>query len=205
MAEAMGPSNLTQVLDLNITGDYTPAYGLYENGKPVCVAVFNYVDDPTGGSNVTVVVSIAGRATPAQVKVKYLLANSVSQKGGYTWAGQTFGVFFESDGRLMRVEDIKTVQCDAGAQSCSGFCFDFHDGYSHHTSGTQVATVNPSVLATSNGHNASLDGASSTSSSGDKNPGRRVHVPVMLSVILAGSEWVQRCWCDQYKSGYSRH
>ncbi|KAJ7464342.1 hypothetical protein FB451DRAFT_1138730 [Mycena latifolia] len=207
MAEAMGPSNLTQVLDLNITGVYTPAYGLYENGKPVRVAAFNYVDDPTGASDVTVAVSVAGGATPAQVKVKYLLANSVSQKGGYTWAGQTFGGFFESDGRLMGEEDIKTVPCDTSAQTCSvkvpapGFALIFltdtvyseADAASPLTFATtarthtrNTATVNPSVLATSNGHNASLDGAGSTSSGGDKSAGRRVHASVMLSVVLAG-------------------
>lgn len=90
MSEAMGPSNLTQVLDLDIPGSspYTPIYGLYENGNPVRVAAFNYVDDPSGASDITVVISIAGGATPTQVKVKYLAASSVSQKGGYTWAGQ---------------------------------------------------------------------------------------------------------------------
>ncbi|KAJ7196712.1 hypothetical protein GGX14DRAFT_574781 [Mycena pura] len=31
----------------------------------------------------------------------------------------TFGGFFESDGRLMGQEDIKTVQCDTSAQTCS--------------------------------------------------------------------------------------
>jgi hypothetical protein len=45
-------------------------------------------------SDVTAVISVAqggaggGGATPASVKVKYLKAASVSQKGGYTWAGQ---------------------------------------------------------------------------------------------------------------------
>lgn len=98
MAEAIGPSNLTQVLDLNIAGstDFTPVYGLYENGVPVRVAAFNYVDDPTGKSDVTVVISIAGTSMPAQVKVKYLAASSVSQKGGYTWAGQVRGAFYFS-------------------------------------------------------------------------------------------------------------
>jgi hypothetical protein len=95
MAEAIGPSNLTQVLDLRIDGTspHTPIYGLYENGVPVRVAAFNYVDDPTGASDLNVVVSIAGGTTPAQVKVKYLAATSVSQKGGYTWAGQVRLIF----------------------------------------------------------------------------------------------------------------
>ncbi|KAJ6513514.1 hypothetical protein DFH09DRAFT_999118 [Mycena vulgaris] len=209
MAEAMGPSNLTQVLDLNISasGPFRPIYGLYENGKPVRVAAFNYVDDPTGASDVDVVISIAGGTTPAQVKVKYLAAKTVSQKGGYTWAGQTFGGFFESDGRLMGAEDIKTVQCDTTAQTCTvkvpapGFALIFLTDtiYSEadtastltfpttaRTQTRNTATVDPSVLATSNGHNAALDGLGSTSKGGNKSAGRRVYVPVMLSVLLAG-------------------
>ncbi|KAJ6590260.1 hypothetical protein B0H10DRAFT_2233745 [Mycena sp. CBHHK59/15] len=117
MAEAIGPSNLTQVLDLNITGSsqYTPIYGIYENRDPVRIAVFNYVDDL---SNVTAVISVTG-AILAQVKVKYLVATSISQKGSYTWAGQTFSGFFESDGHLMGTEDIQTMQCNMDTQTYS--------------------------------------------------------------------------------------
>ncbi|KAJ7103817.1 hypothetical protein C8R44DRAFT_945254 [Mycena epipterygia] len=208
MAEAMGPSNLTQVLDLNIPGSsqYTPIYGLYENGVPVRVAAFNYVDDPTGASDVTAVISIAGASMPAQVKVKYLAATSVSQKGGYTWAGQTLGGFFESDGRLMGAEVVQIVSCDTGAQTCSvkipapGFALIFltDDVYSESsaastltfptTARTQTqntATVNPSVLATSNGHGAALDGLGSTSKGGVKNFARALQ-PVVLAAVLSG-------------------
>jgi hypothetical protein len=34
------------------------------------------------------VISIAGATMPSSVKVKYLAATSVVQKGGFTWAGQ---------------------------------------------------------------------------------------------------------------------
>ncbi|KAJ7113261.1 hypothetical protein C8R43DRAFT_132801 [Mycena crocata] len=56
---------------------------------------------------------------PAIVKVKRLAAESVVQKGGYTWAGQIFGGNFESDGRPMSEEVIKTVVCDTGVQTCT--------------------------------------------------------------------------------------
>ncbi|KAJ7648642.1 hypothetical protein DFH06DRAFT_1095434, partial [Mycena polygramma] len=196
MAEAMGLSNLTQVLNLNASGasSYTPVYALYENGTPASVAAFNYIDDPTGASDATFVISITGGSTPAQVKVKYLAATSVSQKGGYTRAGQTFGGFFESDGRPMGTEDIKTIPCDTSAQTCSvkvpapGFALVFLSDAVYSESGSSstltfpttartqtrnTATVDPSVLATSNGHGASLDGLGSTSQGG-RNTGRRL-------------------------------
>ncbi|KAJ6614100.1 hypothetical protein B0H10DRAFT_2221571 [Mycena sp. CBHHK59/15] len=184
MAEAIGPSNLTQVLDLNITGSsqYTPIYGIYENRDPVRIAVFNYVDDL---SNVTAVISVTG-AILAQVKVKYLVATSISQKGSYTWAGQTFSGFFESDGHLMGTEDIQTMQCNMDTQTYSikvptpGFALVFLTDAAFtenvealnatfpmtaqtQTHNTGEATVNPSVLSTSNRHGAALDGLGSTS------------------------------------------
>ncbi|KAJ6603190.1 hypothetical protein DFH09DRAFT_1019182 [Mycena vulgaris] len=207
MAEAMGPSNLIQILDLNIhgTGPFRPIYGLYENGKPVRVA-----DDLTGASDVDVVISIAGGPTPAQVKVKYLAAKTrislLHQQCAYARL-QTFGGFFESDGCLMGVKDIKTVQCDTTAQTCTakvptpGFALIFLTDtvYSEADTSTltfpttartqtqNTATVDPSVLATSNGHSAGLDGLGSTSKGGNKSAGRRVYVPVLLAGLGMGA------------------
>ncbi|KAJ7163680.1 glycoside hydrolase family 79 protein [Mycena filopes] len=120
MAEAIGPSNNTQVMNYGVDNlsSFTPIYGIYENGTPVRVAIVNYLDDPTGANDVHAVIAIAGATMPSQVKVKYLAATSVVQKGGYTWAGQTFGNFFESDGRPTGTENITTVQCDTTAQTC---------------------------------------------------------------------------------------
>ncbi|KAG6881402.1 hypothetical protein C0993_001588, partial [Termitomyces sp. T159_Od127] len=95
-AESLGPSNSTQVLDLGTNGanDFMPCYCFYENGAPVCVGCINYVTDPTGASDLKVQIVIGGSGigqpnqSPATVKVKYLLASSVSQKGNFTWAGQ---------------------------------------------------------------------------------------------------------------------
>ncbi|KAG6864522.1 hypothetical protein C0991_008984 [Blastosporella zonata] len=181
MAETLGASNGSQVLDLNANGGslYTPAYAIYEGGNPVRVALFNFVSDPSGASDINVGIAVGGgdsgqqAATPAQVKVKYLLASSVSQKGNYTWAGQTFGSFFESDGRPMGDENILTVPCDPGTNICTikvpapGFALVFlSDNAMTETSGApattfpttahtryrNTVTIDPEVLATSNGH-----------------------------------------------------
>jgi hypothetical protein len=176
MAEAMGPSNNTQVLNYGVDNlsSFTPIYGIYENGTPVRVAIMNYLDDPTGASDVSAVISISGGFTmPASVQVKYLAASSVTQKGNYTWAGQTFGSFFESDGRPMGQEVIETVNCDTTAETCTisvpapGFALVFlnSDAAAGDIAGTSsmtfpttaltktknTVTVNPTVLATSNG------------------------------------------------------
>ncbi|KAJ6577637.1 hypothetical protein B0H19DRAFT_932173 [Mycena capillaripes] len=186
MAEAIGPSNQTQVLNIGVPGltSYTPIYGIYENGTPVRVAVFNYVDDPSGANDVHAVISISGATTPSSVKVKYLAATTVVQKGGYTWAGQTFGKNFESDGRPMGDEDIKTVNCDTTAQTCTvdvpapGFALVFltDDAFTEnkgaptmtfpttaHTKTHNTATVDPSVLSTSNGFRMSGNELAGTS------------------------------------------
>ncbi|KAK7053820.1 Glyco-hydro-79C domain-containing protein [Favolaschia claudopus] len=121
MAEAIGPSNNTQVFNYGVDNlsSFTPIYGIYENGTPVRVAIINYINDPSGASTVHAVISIAGTTMPSSVKVKYLLADTVVQKGGYTWANQTFGGNFESDGRPMGEEVIRTVDCDATAGTCT--------------------------------------------------------------------------------------
>ncbi|KAF5376683.1 hypothetical protein D9615_007846 [Tricholomella constricta] len=192
LAETLGPSNGTQVLDLNANdGDiHTPGYAIYENGNPVRLALFNFVTDPSGASDLTVSISIGGgqtgqaNATPAQVKVKYLLASSVSQKGNYTWAGQTFGVNFQSDGRPMGTEDITVITCDQTNNVCvikvpaPSFALVFltDDAFTEaggapsttfpttaQTKTRNTITVDPAVLATSNGHTAMKNKLGSTS------------------------------------------
>ncbi|KAJ7034447.1 hypothetical protein C8F04DRAFT_1101881 [Mycena alexandri] len=179
MAEAIGPSNTTQVLNYGVDNlsSFTPIYGIYENGTPVRVAIVNYLDDPSGTSDVHAVIAIAGGTIPSSVQVKYLAASSVTQKGNYTWAGQTFGGFFESDGRPMGTENITTVACDTTAQTCTvvvpapGFALVFlNNGASTaatagaptqtyattaKTKMRNTATVDPAVLSTSNGFRAS--------------------------------------------------
>lgn len=96
MAEALGGSGTAQVIDLfpNNANAYTPAYGIYENGQMARVALFNYMTDSSGAHDYTATLNIGGtgsgeaNATPSTVKVKYLRAASVAQKGNITWAGQ---------------------------------------------------------------------------------------------------------------------
>jgi hypothetical protein len=55
MAETLGSSNVSQVLDLNANNAsiYTPAYVIAERGSPTRVALFNYITDPSGASDYT--------------------------------------------------------------------------------------------------------------------------------------------------------
>ena len=94
MAEALGSSNATQIVDLlpNNANIYTPAYSIYENGNLARILLFNYVTDPSGASDLTVQLNLNGAggssAGPSQIQVKYLQASSVAQKGNFTWANQ---------------------------------------------------------------------------------------------------------------------
>jgi len=176
VAEAFGPSNASQIIDLQANGGntYTPAYAIYQDGALAKVALFNYVTDPTNATAYTATLSISGGA-PASVQVKYLSASSVSQKDNITWAGQTFGNHFESDGRLKGTLDVRTVSCDQTTNTCPipvpapGFALVFLApqylseisnppetfATTARTRTHNTATIDPSVLATSNGHSGS--------------------------------------------------
>ncbi|TDL20289.1 glycoside hydrolase family 79 protein [Rickenella mellea] len=196
IAEAIGSTNKSQVLDLNPNAGnlLTPAYAIYENGAPVRVAMTNFITDPSGANDYTAMISIGGGqtgtpgATPATIKVKHFTADSVSQKANLSWAGQTFGDIFQSDGRPVGTETIETVTCDQTNNVCPvkvkapGFALAFltdtalqnsdSDGATATTFSTtartrlrNTATVAPDVLATSNGHSGSTRGWGSTSNS----------------------------------------
>ena len=98
MAEAVGPSNATQIVDLlpNNGNMHTPAYSIYEGGTLVRILFFNYVTDPSGASDlIQLNLSGAGGSPgPTQVQVKCLEASSVSQKGDFTWTGQVNRLLF---------------------------------------------------------------------------------------------------------------
>ena len=72
VAEALGNSNNSQVLDLQANNGsiYSPAYAVYENGNLARVALFNFITDPSGASAYSVDISIAGGTVPSQVFVK---------------------------------------------------------------------------------------------------------------------------------------
>ncbi|KAI0791078.1 glycoside hydrolase family 79 protein [Abortiporus biennis] len=180
MAEALGSSNQSQVVDLqmNSNNPYTPGYAIYENGKLARLTFINYINDPSGANTYTATISVGGQqfgennSTPQTLMVKYLLAPSVASKRNITWAEQTLGNMFQADGRLQGTEGIQTVTCDQSANTCSvnvpapGAALIFLNNdvlqesspaptatFSTSTL-TQVrntATVDPSILATSNG------------------------------------------------------
>ncbi|KAG8962821.1 hypothetical protein FRC03_003721 [Tulasnella sp. 419] len=119
VAEALGKSGDAQVVDLNLNGGYefSPGYAIYEKGKASRVALINFVSDPSGANDYTANIQVGGGETglpgvsPSEVYVKYLSAPSVSEKFNITWANQTFGGRFASDGRLYGDLDVKTVPC----------------------------------------------------------------------------------------------
>ena len=105
MAEALGPSNQSQVVDLfaNNNNPSTPAWAIYENGTPTKVALINYLDAPSGASTINVQIQVGGgttgqaAASPSSVRVKLLTADSTVQKGNYSWAGQVCSISYPRD------------------------------------------------------------------------------------------------------------
>jgi len=209
MAEAFGSSNNSRIIDLNANGGniFTPAYAIYQGDALAKVALFNFVTDPSGATTYTATLSISGGA-PASVQVKYLAASSVSQKDNITWAGQTFGNNFESDGRLKGNLDVQTVACDQTARTCPirvpapGFALVFLSpqyltevsngpetfSTTARTKTRNTATIDPSVLATSNGHSGSnrlLGGTSRSQFSGAVS----MHAVGCVAVLGAALAW----------------
>ncbi|KAK2460443.1 hypothetical protein APHAL10511_007608 [Amanita phalloides] len=189
-AETFG--NGSQVLDITTSANLShssPAYIIYEDGNPARIGVINYVTDPSGANDIQFTFAIGGQnvgqnnATPQQVQVKYLLANSTTQKYNFTWAGQTFGGYFESDGRPIGQEVVQTVQCTTANNSCTvnvpapsyALIFLTSQALTEVESGpsatfattvinTAAPTVAAAVLETSNGHSGlSLKQLASTS------------------------------------------
>lgn len=182
MTEVLGRSNQSQVIDLgaNDNDQLTPGYAIYENGTPMRVALFNYLDDTSGAHDLRVAISIGGgetgqpAITPSSVRVKYLLAEHVTAKVNFTWAGQTLGPNFKSDGRLRGEETIVNVPCDTVTATCTvtvpapGFALVFLNDKAYedstpsgntvtfattaYTRTVNTATIDPKALETSNGH-----------------------------------------------------
>ena len=95
MTEVLGNTNTSRVVDLFANGDndLTPAYAIYENDQLARVALFNYMDDGSDAMALNVAIQVGGgngqpASTPAQVKVKYLTAPSVSERFNISWGGQ---------------------------------------------------------------------------------------------------------------------
>ncbi|KAH9850236.1 hypothetical protein C2E23DRAFT_896579 [Lenzites betulinus] len=182
VAEALGTTNTSRVKDLLPNGgnDYTPAYAIYENDALARMVLINFLDDPSGANDYTATISVGGQqfgeanAMPTQVTVKYLLAPSVSEKDNITWAGQTLGGRFQADGRLIGTESIQTVPCHTSANICQitvpapGVALVFVSAPAQQaaadaggastypttvqTKHANTVTVDPAVVATSNGN-----------------------------------------------------
>ncbi|KAI0316521.1 hypothetical protein OF83DRAFT_1060198 [Amylostereum chailletii] len=216
VSEILGPSNKSQVVDLQMNGnqDETPGWAIYESGTPTKVVLMNYIDDPSGAQAYTAQISIGGGQTgqapanPASVRVKRFSASSVTQKGNFTWAGQTFGNHFESDGRLTGELSVETIQCDQATNVCSvsvpapgvAVVFLTDDGYdavtppesavatfptTYYTATVNTAKVDPSALASSNGH-TNLGGLRGATSQGarDRSAGSRVRVEGWAAALV---------------------
>ncbi|KAG8918375.1 hypothetical protein FRC01_001896 [Tulasnella sp. 417] len=129
-AEALGKSGNARVIDLAIDGNSPnrAGYAIYENGVPSRLVLVNYVQPAVAGSNANdyvATIAVGGAqtglpsTTPLSVRVKYLRAASVNSKDNITWAGQTFGPQFMSDGRLYGDLDVQTIQCNAADGTCN--------------------------------------------------------------------------------------
>lgn len=77
MAEVLGPSNASQVLDIT-QNPFTPIYVIYQNGTPTKLALFNFVTDSSGANDWIATFAVGGGqtgqagATPTSVQVKYV-------------------------------------------------------------------------------------------------------------------------------------
>lgn len=125
LAEAFGKTNTSRIIDLwgNAGSTSTPSYAIYENGRLSKVALFNYMDDATGASDLKVTLQVP-TGVPGVVKVKYELlcnirvydllilipfslryleAKSVSSRENITWAGQVSTTSISNMMRLLKL------------------------------------------------------------------------------------------------------
>lgn len=155
-AEALGSTGNARVMDLQLDNgsEHRAGYAIYENGVATRLVLVNYVQPTTpGGNDYTATFAIGGAqtglpaVTPASVKVKYLLAASVNSKDNITWAGQTFGQQFMSDGRLQGDLQIETVQCNPADGTCNirvpgpGVALVFLNDAALQSSGAEISQV----------------------------------------------------------------
>ncbi|CAL1698444.1 unnamed protein product [Somion occarium] len=213
VSEALGSTNNSRVIDL-FTNDgnvFTPGYAIYENDQLARVLLINYMTDASGANDYTATISVGGgdtgtpNAVPAQVKVKYLSAPTVAEHFNITWAGQTFGGQFESDGRLKGNETIETINCDQGQNTCAikvpapGVALVFFSDQALQesepsstatfattavTRTLNTATIDAQVLATSNGHSGK-DRALGSTSKGSTGAAPASHVIPSLTALFS--------------------
>ncbi|KAI0772363.1 glycoside hydrolase family 79 protein [Trametes elegans] len=230
VAETLGGSNHSQIVDLwpNSGSLFTPGYGIYEDGKLARLALFNYMTDPSGANDYTATIAVGGgetgqpNGTPAQIKVKYLVAPSVGDKWNVTWGGQTLGGQFEADGRLKGELKLETIPCDQAANTCQikvpapGYALVFlTDSAAAEaeagaagaatfpttavTKAKNTATIDEAVLATSNGNKGMQDRYGSTSAGSNAAPRAAGALPgaAVLLAVVAGAAVVRRAAARQ--------
>ena len=112
-SEALGPSGNARVADLGINGNSTnmAGYVIYENNQPARMVFINYMSDPSGALDYTARVAVQGATT---VSVRYLVAEKITSKFNVSYAGQSWGGYFESDGLLRGDQVTETVACTGG-------------------------------------------------------------------------------------------
>ncbi|KAI0354195.1 glycoside hydrolase family 79 protein [Trametes cingulata] len=223
VAETLGSSNKSQIVDLNANSGslHTPGYAIYENGNLARLALINFMSDASGANDYTATISVGGgqtgqpNGTPAQIKVKYLVAPSVGDKWNITWGGQTLGGQFEADGRLKGELKIETIQCDQAANTCQvkvpapGFALVFMSDEALKesepastatfattavTKAKNTVTIDAAVLATSNGNRGMAGRYGSTSVGSNAAPRGTGGYPglVALLAVVAGAGLVRR-------------
>ncbi|OCH92578.1 glycoside hydrolase family 79 protein [Obba rivulosa] len=126
VAEALGMSGASRVADLALNNGniYTPGYGVWEDDQLARLVLLNFITDSSGASDYNVSFTLGGpqfgetSQVPPNITVKYLSAESVSVKENITWAGQTLGTRFQSDGTLQGEEQAVIIPCDQTTLQC---------------------------------------------------------------------------------------
>ena len=180
---------------------YHPSYLVYDGETPARIALFNFISDPSGASDSQVTLNFNNTAAPTSVSVRYLRAPEVEEQYNITWAGQTMGTSFTSDGTLRGDRATDTITCADGVcvipvyAPSVALVFLTEDALTSSTPGEEAApfattvigtgdaTVDPRVLETSNGQNAGKGSTSKGSIDSDNGQSR---VTVGLGSLIAG-------------------
>lgn len=190
---------------------YHPTYIVYEGDRPTRAVLFNFISDTSGASTARVALTFNGINAPTQAYVRYLSANDISEQYNITWAGQTMGASFASDGTLKGQQSTTNVTCstEAGciitvpAPSIAVVFFDSAALYVAGTTGgngtgaeaatatfgttiigSGSATFDPKVLETSNGQNSNQIGK--TNKPGSSSAATSLSVMGREAAVVAG-------------------
>ena len=179
----------SRIVDLSASTDiYHPVYAIYEADTPTRAVLFNYVSDTSGASTYEVTLN---SASPF-VSVRYLSAPTVSEQNNITWANQTMGGSFRSDGRLTGNLDTVNITCTDGHCVVPVYAPSIAlvfltpealvDSSVAATAATSTfattvigtGTLDPAVLQTSNGQIGPIAAVGSTSEGSTSAAGRRL-------------------------------